>query len=114
VPLLRDVVTAILVRFEWHGNCPESGTGPPSYTVHSSPPNDQSVQQGDYNKTYGSLGAVIGFMTWIWISIVVVLVGAKLNAEMEHQTIRESTIGRPKPLGKRGARMADTVGATQA
>src|SRR6267154_1404753 len=42
VPLLRDVVTAILVRFEWHGNCPESGTGPPSYTVHSSPPNDQS------------------------------------------------------------------------
>jgi membrane protein len=69
---------------------------------------------GSYNKTYGSLGAVIGFMTWIWISIVVVLVGAKLNAEMEHQTIRESTIGRPKPLGKRGARMADTVGATQA
>jgi hypothetical protein len=40
------VVTAIFVRFEWHGNCPESGTGPPSYTVHSSPPNDQSVQQG--------------------------------------------------------------------
>src|SRR5271154_5910048 len=67
-----------------------------------------------YNKTYGSLGAVIGFMTWIWISIIVVLVGAKLNAEMEHQTIRESTIGQPKPLGKRGARMADTVGATQA
>src|SRR5882757_768395 len=46
VPLLRDVLTAILVRFGWHGNCPESGTGPPSYTVHSSPPNDQSVQQG--------------------------------------------------------------------
>jgi len=69
---------------------------------------------GSYNKTYGSLGAVIGFMTWIWISIIVVLVGAKLNAEMEHQTIRESTIGQPKPLGKRGARMADRVGATQA
>jgi membrane protein len=69
---------------------------------------------GSYNKTYGSLGAVIGFMTWIWISIIVVLVGAKLNAEMEHQTIRESTIGQPKLLGKRGARMADTVGATQA
>jgi membrane protein len=39
---------------------------------------------GSYNKTYGSLEAVIGFMTWIWISIIVVLVGAKLNAEMEH------------------------------
>jgi hypothetical protein len=38
VPLLRDVMTAILVRFEWHGDCPRSGTGPPSYTVHSSPP----------------------------------------------------------------------------
>jgi membrane protein len=40
---------------------------------------------GSYNKTYGSLGAIIGFMTWIWISFIVVLVGAKLNAEMEHQ-----------------------------
>jgi membrane protein len=65
---------------------------------------------GSYNKTYGSLGAIIGFMTWIWISIIVVLVGAKLNAEMEHQTVRESTTGQPKPLGRRGARMADTVG----
>ena len=68
---------------------------------------------GSYNKTYGSLGAIIGFMTWIWISIIVVLVGAKLNAEMEHQTVRESTTGQPKPLGRRGARMADTVGAAQ-
>jgi membrane protein len=69
---------------------------------------------GSYNKTYGSLGAVIGFMTWIWISNIVVLVGAKLNAEMEHQTVHESTNGQPKPIGRRGARMADTVGAAQA
>ena len=41
---------------------------------------------GSFNKTYGSLGAIIGFMTWIWISITVVLLGAKLDAEMEHQT----------------------------
>jgi membrane protein len=54
---------------------------------------------GSCNKTYGSLGAIIGFMTWIWISIIVVLVGAKLNAEMEHQTARDTTTGRPKPLG---------------
>ena len=39
-------MTAILVRFEWHGDCPRSGTGPLSYTVHSSPPNGRSVQQG--------------------------------------------------------------------
>jgi membrane protein len=68
---------------------------------------------GSYNRTYGSLGAIIGFMTWIWLSIIVVLVGAKLNAEMEHQTARESTAGPPKPLGMRGATMADTVGTAQ-
>jgi membrane protein len=68
---------------------------------------------GSYNKTYGSLGAIVGFMTWIWISIIVVLIGAKFDAEMEHQTSRETTSGRPKPLGTRGARIADTVGPAQ-
>jgi membrane protein len=52
-------------------------------------------------------------MTWMWISMIVILVGAKLNAEMEHQTARESTVGQPKPLGRRGARMADTIEAAQ-
>jgi membrane protein len=65
---------------------------------------------GTFNKTYGSLGAIIGFMMWMWLSIIVVLVGAKLNAEIEHQTVRESTVSPPKPLGWRGAKMADTVG----
>jgi membrane protein len=65
---------------------------------------------GSYNKTYGSLGAAIGFMTWIWISTMVILVGAKINAELEHQTEADTTVGNPAPRGKRGARMADTVG----
>jgi hypothetical protein len=43
-------------------------------------------------------------MTWMWLSIIVILVGAKLNAEIEHQTARESTTGSPKPLGRRGAK----------
>jgi membrane protein len=68
---------------------------------------------GTFNETYGSLGAVIGFMTWLWISAIVILLGAELNAEMEHQTVRDTTVGAPKPLGMRGARMADTVGAPQ-
>ena len=68
---------------------------------------------GNFNETYGSLGAVIGFMTWLWISAIVILLGAELNAEMEHQTVRDTTTGAPKPLGMRGARMADTVGAPQ-
>ncbi|MGG5823407.1 YihY/virulence factor BrkB family protein [Falsiroseomonas sp. HW251] len=64
---------------------------------------------GSYNETYGSLGAVIGFMTWIWISSAVVLLGGELNAEMEHQTARDTTTGPEQPMGTRGAKMADTV-----
>jgi membrane protein len=67
----------------------------------------------DYNATYGSLGAVIGLMMWIWLSVSVVLVGAELNAEVEHQTARDTTTGHAKPLGVRGAAMADTVGKAQ-
>jgi membrane protein len=52
-------------------------------------------------------------MLWIWLSTIVVLIGAELNAETEHQTVRDTTTGRPKPLGARGARMADTIGAPQ-
>ncbi len=65
---------------------------------------------GNYNATYGSLGAVIGFMTWLWLSATIVLIGAELNAEMEHQTASDTTEGDEKPMGARGARMADTVG----
>ena len=68
---------------------------------------------GKFNETYGSLGAVIGFMTWLWISAIVILLGAELDAEMEHQTARDTTTGAPKPIGTRGARMADTVGAAE-
>ena len=53
-------------------------------------------------------------MTWIWLSVIVVLIGAKLNAETEHQTARETTAGPEKPLGRRGAKMADTVGPARA
>ena len=63
-----------------------------------------------YNKIYGALGAVVGFMMWLWMSAVIVLLGGELNAEMEHQTARDTTQGAPKPLGSRGAVMADHVG----
>jgi membrane protein len=68
---------------------------------------------GSYNKTYGSLGAIIGFMTWIWLSTIVVLAGAAIDAEMEHQTVRDTTTTGPKPMGQRGAKMADTLGVAQ-
>lgn len=66
---------------------------------------------GRYDETYGALGAVIGFMTWTWLSSMVFLMGAELNSEIEHQTARDTTTGAPLPLGRRGAVMADTVGA---
>jgi membrane protein len=68
----------------------------------------------NYNATYGALGAVVGLMMWMWLSTIVVLVGAELNSEIEHQTACDSTVGPEKPLGTRGAVMADTVGAAAA
>ncbi|OYX71827.1 MAG: ribonuclease BN [Caulobacter sp. 32-67-35] len=63
-----------------------------------------------FDATYGPLGAVIAFMIWVWFSIMAVLVGAELNAEVEHQTAFDSTTGPERPMGERGAAMADTVG----
>src|SRR3954470_23740490 len=65
---------------------------------------------GKFNETYGSLGAVIGFMTWLWMSALVILLGAEIDAEAEHQTAVDTTTGPAKHMGSRGARMADTVG----
>ena len=63
-----------------------------------------------YDVTYGSLGAVIGFMTWLWLTATVILLGAELNAEVEHQTAADTTTGAPEPMGLRGAKMADSLG----
>jgi membrane protein len=65
---------------------------------------------GSYNETYGSLGAVAILLMWFWLSALIVLLGAELNAEMEHQTARDTTEGPPQPRGVRGAYVADTVG----
>lgn len=66
----------------------------------------------DYNATYGSLGAAVGFMFWVWVSAVILIVGAELNAEMEHQTKKDTTIPPDLPMGERGAHVADSLGKT--
>ncbi|XSG82962.1 MAG: YihY/virulence factor BrkB family protein [Methyloligella sp. ZOD6] len=66
----------------------------------------------NYDATYGSLGAAIGLMMWLWLSVIIILVGAEINAELEHQTARDTTAPPADPLGARGATMADTVGAS--
>lgn len=64
----------------------------------------------DYTATYGSLGAAVALMMWIWLSSCSVLLGAELNAEIEHQTAVDTTAGPALPMGLRGASMADTLG----
>lgn len=64
----------------------------------------------NYEAVYGSLGAVIGFMMWTWISVTILIVGAEINAAMEHQTASDSTVGEARPMGERGAFVADTLG----
>lgn len=64
---------------------------------------------GSYNATYGSLGAVIVLLLWLYLSATAVIVGALINAEAERQTARDSTYGAPRPRGERGAVVADSL-----
>jgi membrane protein len=65
-----------------------------------------------YAKTYGALGGVVVLLMWFFISSIVIVVGGQINAEMERQTIKDTTILEDAPLGQRGAFAADTVGPT--
>lgn len=64
---------------------------------------------GKFDATYGSLGAVVALLTWLYLSAYVLLFGAELNAELEHQTVRDTTTGAPRPMGDRHAWVADHV-----
>jgi len=68
---------------------------------------------GNYNKTYGALGAIIVVLLWLYLMAFAVLFGAALNAELEHQTAQDTTAGDERPMGERGAQVADTVGPTR-
>jgi membrane protein len=65
---------------------------------------------GSYNETYGSLGAGVVILLWLWLTAVIVLLGAEINAEIEHQTEHDTTVGGAQPMGLRGAVKADTLG----
>ena len=67
------------------------------------------AQFATYDATYGPLGTVVAIMMWFYVTAYAVLLGAELNAELELQTARDSTDGPPKPLGRRGAYVADHV-----
>ena len=68
------------------------------------------VQQlGTYSSTYGSLAGVAISMLWVWITVFLIVLGAAVNAEAERQTARDSTVGPERPLGERGAVVADSA-----
>ena len=52
---------------------------------------------GSYNETYGSLAAVVVLLLWMWLTAVIVMLGAEINAEIEHQTALDTTIGGDQP-----------------
>src|SRR3954463_5064303 len=64
---------------------------------------------GSYDKTYGTIAGVIVLMLWLYLTCYLVLLGAEINAEAEHQTAQDTTEGEPQPMGSRDAEMADTL-----
>jgi membrane protein len=64
---------------------------------------------GSYDKTYGAIAGVIVLMLWLYLTCYLVLLGAEINSEAEHQTAHDTTKGEPEPMGVRDAQMADTL-----
>jgi membrane protein len=64
---------------------------------------------GSYDKTYGTIAGVIVLMLWLYLTCYLVLLGAEINAEAEHQTAQDTTEGEPRPMGDRDAEVADTL-----
>jgi membrane protein len=116
-PSLLVVVVAVLsvlyryapsrAHARWRWITPGSALAGVSWVIMSVAFSLYVANFGHYDKTYGSLGAVVGFMTWIWLSLTVVLLGAELNSELEQETSADTTTGPPRPRGQRGAAVAD-------
>jgi len=68
---------------------------------------------GSYGETYGTLGGVVVLLMWFYLSGFIVILGAEINAEMEHQTAEDTTRGAPEAMGRRDAHVADTLGETR-
>ena len=63
---------------------------------------------GSFGETYGTFAGIIVLMLWLFLTAFVILLGAEINAEMERQTDRDTTVGDPQPMGRRGAQPADS------
>lgn len=110
------VALAVLYRFapdrdepQWVWVAPGSIVAVVGWLIASAAFSFYTANFGSYDETYGSLGAIIVVMLWLMISATVVIIGAELNAEAEHQTAKDTTMGPREPLGQRGAYVADTL-----
>ena len=111
---------AILFRYgpsrenpEWRWLTPGAIIGVVVWTIASVGFGFYVANFGSYNESFGSLAGAIVLLMWLWISAFIVMLGAELNAELEAQTRRDTTTGPDEPMGARGARKADHVGAAQ-
>jgi membrane protein len=64
---------------------------------------------GSFSETYASFAAVVILMLWFFLTSFIILLGAEVNAEMEHQTAMDTTIGEEEPMGQRGGYYPDHV-----
>lgn len=62
---------------------------------------------GSYADLYGSFAAVAILLLWLFLTAFIILIGAEINSEMEHQTRYDTTIGVERPMGERNAWHAD-------
>jgi membrane protein len=97
---------------EWRWVTPGAGVATVLWLVGSGLFSLYVSRFGTYDETYGSLGGVVVAMLWLFLTALVVVLGAELDAELERQTAKDTTQGRDLPLGTRDAHAADTVGPT--
>ncbi len=107
---------SVLYRFgpsrrvaRWHWITPGSAVATVLWLIASVVFSYYVQHVASYDATYGPLGAVAGIMMWFWVTVYAVLLGAELNAELELQTAQDTTEGGPRPMGERGAFVADHV-----
>ena len=96
-------------RPKWHWVTPGSMAATALWVIASALFSYYVAAFATYDSTYGPLGTVVAVMMWFYVTVYAVLLGAELNAELELQTARDSTDGPPRPLGARGAYVADHV-----
>ena len=116
IGLIVAVMIALAVLYRWAPDRADAkfrwlsvGSGSPPSSGLSRRSVFDLCRQLRFTQEYGSLAGVVVLLLWLWIAAYATLLGAEINAEMEQQTIKDTTTGEPKPLGQRGAVKADSI-----